>query len=100
MTSDTPASSRRESPPASGRTPIGRRWAELKAAGLLTPAGLAAAPTDKGYAPRPVIPDLPAYIARALQDESEGVAVLSGAGADVPASLRGLDSFGQTKGNA
>lgn len=46
-----------------------RRWAEIKAAGLITPAGLAAAPTDKGYAPRPVIPDLPAYIARALQDD-------------------------------
>jgi uncharacterized protein YdeI (YjbR/CyaY-like superfamily) len=44
-----------------------KRWAELKAAGLLTPAGLAAAPTDNSYAPRPVIPDLPVYIARALK---------------------------------
>ena len=44
-----------------------KRWVELKAAGLLTSAGLAAAPTDNTYAPRPVVPDLPAYIARALK---------------------------------
>lgn len=30
-----------------------RRWTELKTAGLLTPAGLAAAPTEHGYAPKP-----------------------------------------------
>jgi uncharacterized protein YdeI (YjbR/CyaY-like superfamily) len=47
-----------------------KRWAELKAAGLLTPAGLAAAPTNNTYAPRPVIPDLPAYIAKALRANS------------------------------
>src|SRR3982074_137014 len=40
-----------------------KRWAELKAAGLLAAAGLAAAPTDNSYAPRPVIPDLPLTIA-------------------------------------
>jgi uncharacterized protein YdeI (YjbR/CyaY-like superfamily) len=44
-----------------------KRWAELKAAGLLTSAGLAAAPTDNSYAPRPQIPELPAYIATALK---------------------------------
>ncbi len=44
-----------------------KRWAELKAADLLTSAGLAAAPTDNSYAPRPVIPDLPVYIANALK---------------------------------
>ena len=44
-----------------------KRWAELKAAGLLTSAGLAAAPTDNSYAPRPVIPELPVYIAKALK---------------------------------
>jgi uncharacterized protein YdeI (YjbR/CyaY-like superfamily) len=44
-----------------------KRWGELKAAGLLTPAGLAAAPTNNTYAPRPVIPDLPAYIKNALK---------------------------------
>jgi uncharacterized protein YdeI (YjbR/CyaY-like superfamily) len=44
-----------------------KRWAELEAAGLLAPAGLAAAPTDNTYAPRPVVPELPAYIARALK---------------------------------
>jgi len=44
-----------------------KRWMELKAAGLLAAAGLAAAPTGKTYAPRPSIPDFPAYIAKALQ---------------------------------
>jgi uncharacterized protein YdeI (YjbR/CyaY-like superfamily) len=44
-----------------------KRWAELKAAGLLSPAGLAAAPTKNSYAPRPTIPHLPAYIAKALR---------------------------------
>ena len=48
-----------------------KRWAELEAAGLLTSAGLAAAPTNNTYAPRPVIPDLPAYIARALKANSK-----------------------------
>ena len=44
-----------------------KRWAELEAAGLLEPAGLAAAPTESTYAPRPFIPALPAYIADALK---------------------------------
>jgi len=44
-----------------------KRWAELKAAGLLTSAGLAAAPTDNTYAPRPLVPDLPVFIAKALK---------------------------------
>jgi uncharacterized protein YdeI (YjbR/CyaY-like superfamily) len=44
-----------------------KRWAELNAAGLLSSAGLAAAPTNNTYAPRPVIPDLPGYIAKALK---------------------------------
>lgn len=47
--------------------PNRRRWAELKAAGALAAAGLAAAPTDNRYAPRPNIPTLPAYIAKALK---------------------------------
>jgi uncharacterized protein YdeI (YjbR/CyaY-like superfamily) len=34
---------------------------------LLTAAGHAAAPTNSSYAPRPVIPDLPAYIVKALK---------------------------------
>src|SRR5215211_9144110 len=51
--------------PASKWSDINRkRWAELEAAGLLTSAGLAAAPTSNTYAPRPVIPDLPVYIAK------------------------------------
>lgn len=44
-----------------------QRWKQLKAAGLLTPPGLAAAPTSNSYAPRPAIPELPAYIARAFK---------------------------------
>jgi uncharacterized protein YdeI (YjbR/CyaY-like superfamily) len=44
-----------------------RRWAELKAAGALTAHGLAAAPTENRYAPRPKIPALPAYIAKAFK---------------------------------
>ena len=47
-----------------------KRWTELKEAGLLTSAGLAAAPTSNTYAPRPVIPELPAYIAKALKANS------------------------------
>ena len=43
------------------------RWMALKEAGLLTAAGLAAAPTDNSYTSRPPIPDLPSYIARALK---------------------------------
>ena len=44
-----------------------RRWAELEAAGVLAPAGLAAAPTKNSYARHPPIPTLPAYIARAFK---------------------------------
>jgi len=44
-----------------------RRWAELEAAGRLTSAGRAAAPTARSYAPRPVVPILPAYIVTALK---------------------------------
>jgi uncharacterized protein YdeI (YjbR/CyaY-like superfamily) len=47
--------------------PNRRRWRELKAAGRLSPAGLAAAPTGNTYAPKPSIPELPAYIAKALK---------------------------------
>ena len=44
-----------------------KRWAELNAAGLLASAGIAAAPTRNTYAPRPVVPALPVYIAAALK---------------------------------
>lgn len=44
-----------------------KRWAQLKAAEQLTAAGLAAAPTDRTYPQRPVVPDLPAYFAKALK---------------------------------
>src|SRR5437762_1013683 len=48
-----------------------RRWMDLKTAGLLTPAGLAAAPTENRYAPRPVIPQLPRYIATAIKGNAK-----------------------------
>jgi uncharacterized protein YdeI (YjbR/CyaY-like superfamily) len=54
--------------PASRWSDINRkRWAELEAAGLLEPPGLAAAPTGRSYAPRLAIPVLPAYIAKAFR---------------------------------
>jgi uncharacterized protein YdeI (YjbR/CyaY-like superfamily) len=46
-----------------------QRWKELEAASLLTPAGIAAAPTKNRYGERPAIPDLPPYIAKALKAE-------------------------------
>src|SRR5262249_24652835 len=48
-----------------------KRWAELEAAGRLTSAGLAAAPTENTYAPKPVIPELPGYIVKALKANSK-----------------------------
>jgi uncharacterized protein YdeI (YjbR/CyaY-like superfamily) len=54
--------------PASKWSDINRkRWAQLKAGGLLAPAGLAAAPTRNTYAPRPLVPELPGYIATAIK---------------------------------
>jgi uncharacterized protein YdeI (YjbR/CyaY-like superfamily) len=44
-----------------------KRWTELEAAGLLAPPGVAAAPTNNTYAPKPAIPELPAYIAKAFK---------------------------------
>jgi len=44
-----------------------RRWKELQTAGLLAPAGLAAAPTANRYAAHPPIPELPAYVAKAIK---------------------------------
>jgi uncharacterized protein YdeI (YjbR/CyaY-like superfamily) len=44
-----------------------KRWKRLEAAGLLAPAGLAAAPTANSYAAPPTIPELPAYIANAFK---------------------------------
>ena len=48
-----------------------RRWMELKSAGLLKPAGLAAAPTANTYAAKPKIPELPGYIAKAIKSNPE-----------------------------
>lgn len=44
-----------------------RRWRALKAAGRLGAPGLAAAPTAHRSAARPVVPQLPGYIARAFK---------------------------------
>lgn len=48
-----------------------QRWTELSAAGLLTPAGLAAAPTENTYAPTPDIPELPSYIRKAIESNPD-----------------------------
>ena len=58
--------------PTSNWSDINRnRWAELKTAGELATAGLAAAPTNNRYGPMPKVPTLPAYIARALKANAE-----------------------------
>jgi uncharacterized protein YdeI (YjbR/CyaY-like superfamily) len=44
-----------------------KRWKELKTAGRLAAPGLAAAPTDNTYAPKQSIPELPAYVAKAIK---------------------------------
>src|SRR5438874_2125815 len=75
-----------------------KRWLKLKAAGLLTAAGLAAAPTDNTYAPRPAIADLPAYMAKALKENPQEWSFFEGL-RQPPPSLCRLDSFGQTRGN-
>jgi uncharacterized protein YdeI (YjbR/CyaY-like superfamily) len=45
-----------------------RRWVALKKAGRLAAPGLAAGPSGKTYEQRPTLPDLPAYVSRALKD--------------------------------
>ena len=57
-------------PASKWSNPNRKRWAELKAAGLLAKAGIAAAPTKNTYAPKPVIPELPAYIAKAFREDA------------------------------
>jgi uncharacterized protein YdeI (YjbR/CyaY-like superfamily) len=58
--------------PASKWSKLNRkRWAELKAADLLTAAGLAAAPTSNAYNAKPSIPELPNYIAEAFQEDAK-----------------------------
>jgi uncharacterized protein YdeI (YjbR/CyaY-like superfamily) len=48
-----------------------RRWRWLRAARRLAPPGIAAAPTSNRYAPRPKVPQLPTYVARALKTNAE-----------------------------
>jgi uncharacterized protein YdeI (YjbR/CyaY-like superfamily) len=54
-------------PTSKGSDTNRRRWKELEAAGLLAPAGLGAAPTANRYAAHPPIPQLPAYVAKAIK---------------------------------
>jgi uncharacterized protein YdeI (YjbR/CyaY-like superfamily) len=44
-----------------------KRWRELKAAGRLTAAGIAASPFGKESSRPPAIPELPAYVGAALR---------------------------------
>jgi uncharacterized protein YdeI (YjbR/CyaY-like superfamily) len=44
-----------------------RHYTELESAGLLAAAGLAMAPTDRRYSPKPKIPTLPVYIATVVK---------------------------------
>lgn len=44
-----------------------KRWKGLEAAGLLAAPGLGAAPTSNRYAAKPLIPELPSYIATAFK---------------------------------
>jgi uncharacterized protein YdeI (YjbR/CyaY-like superfamily) len=48
-----------------------KRWKQLRAAGLLAAPGLANAPNANTYAPKPSIPDLPAYVAKAFKANPE-----------------------------
>jgi len=41
-------------------------------------------PTNNTYAPRPVVPDLPVYIAKALKANSKAWEFFSGSGAHLP----------------
>ena len=77
-----------------------KRWAELETAGLLTSAGLRAAPTTNTYAPKPIGPR-PARIHRqSVEDTLQSVGVFPRAGANRSSALRGVDSYGSTTGNA
>lgn len=49
--------------------PRPERWKELEAAGLPAAAGLAAAPTANRHAPKPRVPELPAYIVAAFETD-------------------------------
>jgi uncharacterized protein YdeI (YjbR/CyaY-like superfamily) len=58
-------------PTSKWSNPNRKRWAELKAEGLLAAAGLSAAPTDNSYAAKPSIPELPGYIAKAFRKDTK-----------------------------
>jgi uncharacterized protein YdeI (YjbR/CyaY-like superfamily) len=58
-------------PTSKWSSPNRKRWKELERAGRLAPAGLAAAPTANRYAARPTVPELPAYVAKALRTNAK-----------------------------
>ena len=69
-----------------------KRWASLKEAGLLAPAGSSAAPTARTYSPRPVVPELPDVHCEGATGERQGVEILQRPGALQPPRLRRMDS--------
>jgi uncharacterized protein YdeI (YjbR/CyaY-like superfamily) len=77
-----------------------RRWKELKAAGRLGAAGLAAAPTGNTYAPKPSIPDLPAYIAKALKANPKAWRFFQSLAPSYRRHFVGWIHTGQAAGNA
>jgi uncharacterized protein YdeI (YjbR/CyaY-like superfamily) len=54
-----------------------RRWKELQSAGLLAAPGRAAAPTANRYAPKPRIPEAPRVHRHGVQDQPQGLDLLS-----------------------
>lgn len=77
-----------------------RRWADLEAQGLLSATGLAAAPTDNTYTPKPKVPELPGYLARGSQDASQGMGSLPRLAAPRTPELRRLDPYGKAARDA
>lgn len=47
-----------------------RRWTQLQTAGLLAASGLAAAPTEHRYEPKPKVPKFPEYIRLAFKSDT------------------------------
>jgi hypothetical protein len=62
-----PSKSRRANRRANGPTSTGNAGSNSKRLASWRAPGLAAAPTANTYAPRPAIPELPAYIAKAFK---------------------------------
>jgi hypothetical protein len=77
-----------------------RRYAAIKAAGLLAPAGLERAPTDRnGDAPRPSITALPSLSGERTEGPRAGLGVLRETRPLLSAELHRLGRFGQARRN-